>query len=92
MTNTAKTTNPCTSLSIMAATPAVTARSSPLPCQRKGANDRKDGKVVNEGDDLMAATRYGVMMLRFAETINRKRTWKVHKPLYGGGANSWLGA
>jgi hypothetical protein len=32
------------------------------------------------------------MMLRFAETINRKRTWKVHKPLYGGGANSWLGA
>lgn len=25
---------------------------------------RKDGKVVKEGDDLMAATRYGVMMLR----------------------------
>ena len=29
---------------------------------------RKDGKVVKEGDDLMAATRYGVMMLRFAST------------------------
>jgi hypothetical protein len=28
---------------------------------------RKDGKVV-EGDDLMAATRYGIMMLRFAST------------------------
>lgn len=27
---------------------------------------RKDGKVVKEYDDLMAATRYGVMMLRFA--------------------------
>lgn len=27
---------------------------------------RKDGKVVKEGDDLMAATRYGVMMLREA--------------------------
>lgn len=25
---------------------------------------RKDGKVVKEGDDLMSATRYGVMMLR----------------------------
>ena len=29
---------------------------------------RKDGKVVKEGDDLMAATRYAVMMLRFAST------------------------
>jgi hypothetical protein len=29
---------------------------------------RKDGKVVKEGDDLMAATRYGMMMLRFART------------------------
>jgi hypothetical protein len=27
---------------------------------------RKDGKVVKEGDDLMAATRYGVMMIREA--------------------------
>lgn len=25
---------------------------------------RKDGKVMKEGDDLMAATRYGVMMIR----------------------------
>ena len=29
---------------------------------------RKDGKVVKEADDLMAATRYGVMMLRAART------------------------
>jgi hypothetical protein len=29
---------------------------------------RKDGKVVKEGDDLMAATRYAVMMLRHAST------------------------
>jgi hypothetical protein len=34
---------------------------------------RNDGKVVEEGGDLLAATRYGVMMLRFAETIYRKR-------------------
>jgi phage terminase large subunit-like protein len=29
---------------------------------------RKDGKVVKENDDLMSATRYAVMMLRFART------------------------
>lgn len=28
---------------------------------------REDGKVVKEGDDLMSATRYGLMMLRFAK-------------------------
>jgi hypothetical protein len=27
---------------------------------------RKDGKVVKKQDDLMAATRYGVIMLRHA--------------------------
>jgi hypothetical protein len=34
---------------------------------------RKDGKVVKESDDLLAATRYGVMMLRYAEQIYRKK-------------------
>jgi hypothetical protein len=29
---------------------------------------RKDGKDVKEGDDLMSATRYAIMMLRFAST------------------------
>jgi phage terminase large subunit-like protein len=29
---------------------------------------RKDGKVVKEGDDLMSATRYAVMSLRYART------------------------
>jgi phage terminase large subunit-like protein len=29
---------------------------------------RKEGKVVKEGDDLMAATRYALMMLRYART------------------------
>lgn len=29
---------------------------------------RKDGLVVKENDDLMSATRYALMMLRFAET------------------------
>jgi hypothetical protein len=29
---------------------------------------RKDGKIVKEADDLMDATRYGMMMLRAART------------------------
>jgi phage terminase large subunit-like protein len=34
---------------------------------------RKDGKVMKEHDDLMAATRYAVMMLRYAQTEPIKR-------------------
>jgi hypothetical protein len=47
---------------------------------------RKDGKVVKEHDDLMAATRYGVMMLRFAEPLERRpaRPWRPHRHL------SWM--
>jgi Terminase RNaseH-like domain len=33
---------------------------------------RKDGKVVKEHDDLMSATRYAIMMLRYA-TVEPKR-------------------
>ena len=29
---------------------------------------RKGGKIVKEGDDLLCATRYAIMMLRFAST------------------------
>ena len=51
---------------------------------------RKDGKVVKEGDDLLAATRYAVMMLRFAEQIYRKREmWPRRRPVHG---YSWMGA
>jgi Terminase RNaseH-like domain/Terminase large subunit, T4likevirus-type, N-terminal len=38
---------------------------------------RKDGKVAKENDDLMAATRYAVMMLRYARTETaRNRFWR----------------
>ena len=37
---------------------------------------RKDGKVVKEGDDLMAATRYALMMLRFASTKAAYRNFR----------------
>ena len=53
---------------------------------------RKDGKVVKEGDDLLAATRYGVMMLRFAETIYRKKKRVGRPPVYNRNPYSWLGA
>jgi phage terminase large subunit-like protein len=47
---------------------------------------RKDGKVVKEHDDLMAATRYGVMMLRFAEPLEKRpaRPWRSRPGL------SWM--
>jgi Terminase RNaseH-like domain len=34
---------------------------------------RKDGKVFKENDDLMSATRYGVMMLRYARSSAVKK-------------------
>ncbi len=42
------------------------------------AYHRKDGVVVKERDDLMAATRYGTMMLRYAETEPRPTKLMPH--------------
>ncbi|RME11486.1 MAG: hypothetical protein D6816_02025 [Bacteroidetes bacterium] len=39
---------------------------------------RKNGKIVDRNDDLMAATRYAVMSLRFAITIGK--TYDVYLP------------
>lgn len=47
---------------------------------------REDGKIIKERDDLMSATRYGVMMKRFAITQPIKRTRSV-----GQAAGSWMG-
>jgi phage terminase large subunit-like protein len=46
---------------------------------------RKDGKVVKENDDLMAATRYAVMMLRYARTETARRNFwrKLDYPSIG---------
>jgi len=46
---------------------------------------RKDGKVVKEFDDLMSATRYGIMMLRFARPLNEPEA--DPEPM---GAGSWM--
>ena len=37
---------------------------------------RKDGKVVKEGDDLLCATRYALMHLRFAKTKSFSDRWR----------------
>src|SRR5262245_3977008 len=45
---------------------------------------RKDGKVFKENDDILAATRYAVMMLRYAETSRPRRLYHDDKH------SSWL--
>ena len=54
---------------------------------------RKDGKIVKERDDLMAATRYAIMMKRFAEQdrgddVEEYENWKQEnrqgRSAYGG--------
>jgi hypothetical protein len=45
---------------------------------------RKDGRVHKEGDDLMSATRYAVMMLRYAETSRPLRRYEPDR------RESWL--
>ncbi len=50
---------------------------------------RKDGRVHKEGDDLMSATRYAVMMLRYART-NIPPKPRMYRPY--GGAGGWMAA
>jgi len=50
---------------------------------------RKDGRVHKEDDDLMSATRYALMMLCYAEIVNRAaRKRSMHRIAAGG----WMGA
>jgi hypothetical protein len=46
---------------------------------------RKDGKVFKQGDDLMSATRYAIMMLRFARSVKASRAFDrdLHYPSQG---------
>lgn len=48
---------------------------------------RKDGLIVRQNDDLMSATRYAVMMLRYADT----RLKKKGKELGHRHAQGWMG-
>jgi hypothetical protein len=48
---------------------------------------RRDGKVFKENDDIMAASRYAVMMLRFAET-----TQPLPRRQFDRGQRHWMSA
>ena len=37
---------------------------------------RKEGLIVKERDDLMSATRYAIMMLRFAEVDKKEDRYR----------------
>ena len=54
----------------------------------QGRNDhRKNGLIVKERDDLMSATRIGVMMRRFAIVRPAKRARRG----VDGAASGWMG-
>jgi phage terminase large subunit-like protein len=50
---------------------------------------RKNGLIVKEGDDLMSATRYGIMMLRYAKT-KPKPASSVKQVRAPSGDGSWM--
>lgn len=54
---------------------------------------RKDGKVVKERDDLMSATRYACMMLRYAIPREQapKKPDRYARHGYNGGS-TWMSA
>lgn len=47
---------------------------------------RKDGKIVKERDDVLSASRYALMMKRYAETKPKPKTARSHA-----GAGGWMG-
>lgn len=50
---------------------------------------RKDGKIVKERDDVLSASRYALMMKRFAE-VQRKVDVTAYRPQYRA-AGAWMG-
>jgi hypothetical protein len=60
--------------------------------EEKRLYHRKDGRVVKERDDIMSATRYGIMSLRFAQIANKPSLSgpKQRMPVPAGGG-AWMG-
>lgn len=52
---------------------------------------REDGKVVKEGDDLMSATRYAIMCLRFAKAVEDHPSDRYRRT-GSTGSDSWMTA
>jgi phage terminase large subunit-like protein len=55
---------------------------------------RKEGLIVKERDDILSATRYGVMMRRFAEVQNKRMDARTSQPqpMRRGDSLSWMGS
>jgi hypothetical protein len=53
---------------------------------------RKEGVVVKNHDDLMSATRYGIMSLRFARPAEKPSPVVAPRPQMRTGNSSWMGA
>jgi phage terminase large subunit-like protein len=51
---------------------------------------RKDGLIVKKGDDLISATRYGMMMRRKAEVQNKPAPAIIRSPI-GRSTEGWMG-
>jgi hypothetical protein len=51
---------------------------------------RKDGRVVKEHDDLMAASRYALMSLRFAKTIGKKPATPAKPKTFAPSSTGWM--
>lgn len=52
---------------------------------------RKDGLIVKEGDDLLSATRYALMMRRFAKTATELKPRRVAPEFHAGQPGGWMG-
>jgi hypothetical protein len=50
---------------------------------------RNDGKIVKEGDDLMSATRYAIMCLRFAKADEAHPSDRYRANGRGSGTGAW---
>lgn len=53
---------------------------------------RKDGKVVKERDDTISASRYGMMMLRYAEVDKTKLPSRRYQGFGKTSTTGWMGA
>ena len=51
---------------------------------------RKEGLIVKEGDDLLSATRYAIMMRRFAKTMSQPAPARPPPRFVGNTNNGWM--
>ncbi|WP_083647309.1 terminase family protein [Pseudochrobactrum sp. B5] len=58
--------------------------------QERQTYHRKDGKVVKERDDVISASRYALMMLRFAKQAPPPETSRAYRGFGANTGSSWM--